>query len=452
MSRNTLAALAITFTTLTGHRNEKGVRAIRKSSELSLEELRQRNTLFCVRRMDLGDPEETDCPTWSKEQVDCIVDYIKQNDPEWEEYTQSLDSMDLLPENDGGLPASYAAAARMRDSYRRWLATKLDSIMEAHDELMASDDTTWDSIDEFACNNDTSFLVDELERMSSADDSGLNIWGTRPELGDIEFGIVSDEATLDVLADSHEFGDRNQDFQASLGPQLCKVADKRFASKDEAQQFVDRTREAFRKKGDHSAEIIRCETQKGHAEPYVAFVLEADGNWGHRKALAAERDRHMENAIRKAEGSTTRQQLNSIARIAKRYSRDMQVLNNNKTSDGNRKVGIGFNYIRFATVMNAIAARANELGFTGFKTYKIREFESTRKPTDGDMMDVGCAQGEFLGLEKEDDQVTEEALWSQMEGTWKPSCELEASPLVYRNPEFQFGPAALSSLVVVAAA
>lgn len=428
MLKNTLTTFALSLSiALTRDYTSARVRRIRKSAELTREERVARNTAFCLRNVNI--PEN---PAPAKSPVTIDDDF--GTDDGWTEYLESMEEF-TVAENDGSIESSYAAAERIRDSYRKWLCSKIE---ESHG--------TWD---------DTSFLEEELERLQSADDTSLNRWGTRPELSDLEYGLIDSQPREGEAG----FGYLDMLDAAKQGPELTWVNEKGFVSKADAQAFVDKTRAAF-KKGNHSAEIIGCESRKGQATPFVAVVLEADGNWSHRKALSAERDRHMANALRHISEATTRQQLNKLAGIIKKYSRDMQVLNQGHTHDNarvvsNRQVGrkcrIGFDYKRFATCMNAVAARAEELGFTGFRTYKINEFNSTRKLTDGDMLDCGCAQGLFLALEQIDETVTEEALWSQIEGTWKPSRELAPTCLVYRNPAYVFGPACYSDSRVRAA-
>jgi hypothetical protein len=340
-------------------------------------------------------------------------------DPQFAEHLESLNAA-TPPGFDSSLEASYAEAARIRDSYRRWLFAQLDK----------ADEET-----------DTSFLESEIERLQSADDSGINRWGTREEAGDIEYGIVTEESTLEVLGDTHsdELGFHEQERQMETATGLCQIVELTFAKKADAQRFVDTTREAYFKKGDHSRKIIETRIDKGKAEPYVAVVLEAELNWDHQKRTAAERDRHLSNALRRIATATTCQELNEHVRICKRYSRDMQVLNTSKTFDGNRKVGIGWDYKRFATAMNGIADRAQELGLKGFRRYTIKQFDSTRKVVDGDMLDVGCAQGEFLAHEQIDESAG--SLWEQFEGY----ARVPHSPprLTWYNPEYAFGPVAL---------
>jgi len=346
-------------------------------------------------------------------------------DEAWESY---LESLNYLDDGIDSLAGSFRQAEKIRDSYRRWICKKLDEIYKARNECPP------DKVELFDFNNDPSFLEKELAKLQHADDSGINRWDTREQLDDLEYGII-DNVPREQETGTTGYLDLAD--TAKLGPELTWVNPKSFVSKADAQAFVDRTRAAF-KKGDHSAEIIGTEVRKGHAEPFVAIVLEADGNWDHRKALAAARNNHLENAVSKVAKCTTRQQLNKVAGIAKRYSRDSQVLASGKTSDGSRKVGIGFDYKRYATVMNAIAERATELGIDGFRTYQLKEFSSTRQPTDGDALSVGCRVGSWLGEEKPEDDGP--SLWELKERTFKPYKPLAPTCLVFHNPDFPIGP------------
>ncbi len=348
----------------------------------------------------------------------------------WNDYLESINAMTVCVSHTD-LASSFATARRNRLSYEKWVAKTLDAA-----------DLTTDNVD---------FLVSELERLNSSDDSGLNTWGTREELGDIEHGIINElprwtdmgwTIPKTIMGMNGEI--RNPDRQknapteaaedvtvisldalkkaAELGPEMSWINEKKFITREDAQRFVDKTRAAF-KKGDHTFEIINTEVKKDTKEPFIAVVLEADGNWEHRKALSTERDRHLDNAVKRIANSSDANELNKHARIIKRYSRDMQVLNNGHTKDGNllrgRQVGIGFNYVRFARAMNAVADRASELNIDGFRSYTIKEFETTRKPVDGDMLDKGCAQGEFLALEVAEEITA--SLWDLKEGTYKAS-------------------------------
>jgi hypothetical protein len=318
-------------------------------------------------------------------------------------HTEALDSFSV-PARDGSLASAYAEAASCRRSYERWLINTIEK-----------------NVDE---GRDPSFLLEELEHLSDTD-STINRWGTRPQVGDIEYGI--DAVVGPLERDNGDTGYLDLLDEAERGGDLCRIVERRFDDKHEAQSFVNSVRESFRK-GDHTREIIDCDVRHGEAYPFVATVLESDGNWGHRKALAAERNRHVANALRQISRATTRDELNNHVCITKRYARDNMVLAENKTFDGGcvrnghhsgRKVHLGFNYARFATVMNAIATKAEELGLQGFKTYTINDIPSERKPVDGDAMDVGCRVGEFIALETPAEVGP--SLWELREKTWKPS-------------------------------
>jgi hypothetical protein len=348
-------------------------------------------------------------------------------DGAWLEYLSSLDSLCM----EGGLEESYKQAGILRDGYRRWLIKAIDKadaaiielryfIAQAVENGATEDDTLADRLIVKDLDGSLDFFIQEVELLQSAGDDSYNRWFCRPYLDDIEYTV--DENVLDIERDS--FLSMMSSFEGD-GPALTWVREETFVRKEDAQQFVDSIRKRFRG-GDHSIEIVKTEIKEGSDHPFVAVVLEADGNWYHRNQLAALRDTHMNNAIGQVVKATTAQEFRKLANITKRYSRDMQVLNAAKTKDGKRRVGIGFNYVRFAKVMNAIADRTKELGISGFKSYTINEFDSERKPVDGDMLDVGCKQGEFLALEMEDDRYNERSLWKEMEGSSKlsPECKI----------------------------
>jgi hypothetical protein len=352
----------------------------------------------------------------------------------YDEYLESLAALGA-ERFSGEFSGSYAAATRDRLGYERWLFRKLEEAESRGDE--------------------TGWLETEIQRIATANDEGIMPWGDARELGEAELIIYTDTPNWKDLGWSCEEEERSEnapnpefgreDEQKPLtdntikqwaenGPDLHWVKEERFIAKNDAQAFVDSVRNSF-KKGDHSAEIISTCVEKGTEAPYVAVVLKTDGNWGHRKAVATERDLHMDNAISRIEEATTKGELDKVTKIAKRYSRDMQVLNSGKTIDGGifennrlskgRKVGIGFDYKRFATVMNAVASRAEELKITGYKTYKIDEFTSNKEGKDGDILDVGCRQGLFIAEAMNDGSDMLEALWIQQEGAWKPSKRCE---------------------------
>jgi hypothetical protein len=377
-------------------------------------------------------------------------------DPQWQEYLQSR--TDVLD----SLQSSFFAARALRDNYRNWLCKKLDE--------------SWTP--EFGYTG-CETLIDEIESLY-ASDAGYNSWDARPDVADLEYGVITNIPRWKdmgwTVPEKDVWGSPNpdrktdapkeaaedtivvpsDDILAEGGIDLFAVREQRFDNKAKAQAFVDSIRKSF-KAGDRSTEVITCSVDKGSSSPFVATILEADGNWGHRKALSAERDKHVKVAIQRIKACETRQQLLSIVKIVKRYSRDMQCINAGNSHDGGRckstqigsdiktrkpimeharlgrRCGFGFNYIRFATVMNAIADQAKNLKLDGFKRYPINEFETTRKPVDGDMLDVGCKQGEFLALEIAAEH-TPESLWMQQEKTWKAGREYTPPRLFIAPP------------------
>ncbi len=185
---------------------------------------------------------------------------------------------------------------------------------------------------------------------------------------------------------------------------------------------------------------------------HTVKVLDCDRNWEHVKLQADARDQRVVSHLHTISKCNTYHDLKAIASTIRCDSRDVQVLQESKTWDNAsirhgkvsgdwnpsktntfiqksgrypvRPVGLGLNYTRFATCMNALSLRAEELGITGFKAYNIEKKESTNTPVDGDMMDVGCPQGLFLGEETPDENYTSTlSLWEENEGAWKPSKE-----------------------------
>ena len=452
-----------------------------------------------------------------------------------DQYAEYLDSF-TSPAFDGTLRTSYAEAQRIRDSYRQWLLRKLNNIERGHNDLLKQLENCDDenrcyleqAIEEYELDNDTSFLIGELEGLQSADDSGVNIWNTRPEVGDVEYGLTDDAPrwfdqgwTVPREVDGRPNPERDDTHPAEFcnddsivitpsdvkawqdsSPALCWTDEVNFEvegdtekAKAQAHQFILSTMQSWKTKGDHDVEVLwprstwtfetkeeaqafvnlvratknrkaivhACRTPKksesGLFEAEVSWpmqqngagfkvaTLKADGNWGswdnygHRRMRAHARDCYVQDLLERIENADANQ-LNAIRREAGRASRDNQVLTFDKkvgrpahTHDGGqviktkngfrhtgRKVGIGLNFERYATVMNAAAARADELGITGYRTYKVDQFEKTERPEkDGDMLDSGCAVGEFVALEMDSGERLDESLWKLQEKTWKPS-------------------------------
>jgi len=452
-----------------------------------------------------------------------------------EHYAEYLESF-TMPSFDGSLATSYAEAQRIRDSYARWLYRKLDEIERGYQDLLKQLSETRNeedrfylemAIEEYAIDNDTEYLVSELERIQSADDSGVNIWNTRPEVGDIEWGILADaprwfdegwtvprevegrpnperantRPANDCADDSICITPEDVKNWQETAPQLCWTDEVTFEGEDkekakaQAHQFIIKMMQNWKTKGDHDVEVLWTKNTwtfetKEEAQAFVNLVrntrnrkaavhacltpkksesgmfeaevswpmvqngagfkvatLKADGNWGswdnygHRRMRAHARDCYVQELLERVENADANQ-LKAIRREAGRASRDNQVLTFDKkvgrpahthdggqvikTKDGfrhtGRKVGIGLNFERYATVMNAAAIRAKELGLTGFRTYKVDEYAKTeRAQKDGDMLDNGCMVGEFVALEMDSGERLDESLWTLQEKTWKPS-------------------------------
>jgi hypothetical protein len=119
-------------------------------------------------------------------------------------------------------------------------------------------------------------------------------------------------------------------------------------------------------------------------------------NWDHLKGISQARDRHLNVALRKVRYAKSQGELLKVGAIAKRYARDSMLTKEGKLKDGNRKVGIGFDYQRYATLVNSIAEKAEALGLGEWKRLPIQEFQKPQEPEkDGDLLDEGCRTGEF---------------------------------------------------------
>lgn len=306
-----------------------------------------------------------------------------------EEWLESIESFGYS-EKENTVQASFAKAAALRARYQKWLFSKLDDDQNEHD-----------------------FIMNEILRLQSYSEEGsFNKWGARPTLDDIEYGIVEDIGTLILESETYDRGFFQMEEIAKGGPDIFEVKTVEFEERAPAQEFVNSVRDAW-KKGDHSR-LIRNTKKEGGL--FKAEVVLADPNWDHKVGLSLARDRRVENALRKIECARNANDLAAITKIAKRMSRDNQVLNSSKTFDVDfagrkRKCGIGLNYSRFCTIMNAVAARAEQLNLKGFRYYKMDEFEKA-PPKDGDIYDHGAQQGEFMALEFPAESPPEE--------TWEP--------------------------------
>jgi hypothetical protein len=241
-------------------------------------------------------------------------------------------------------------------------------------------------------------------------------WATEDNL------VVINEETLNAWAEG--------------GPDLATIRTVVFSEIKEAKDFADGIRHSFRN-GNHSQEVIKTEIRRyKKGTEFVVTLLVSDLNWEDKVPRAAKKDAHLATALEAISQAETRQELLWHVRECKKYSRWQQLLNSGRTFDRSRRINVSWDYGRFATAMNAIAARAEELGLRGFKTYSINEYE---KPTrDGDMMDMGCREGEFVALNMPHD--IQFSLWGELEGSWKPSRPLTPTVLVWHDPDFPIGP------------
>jgi len=332
---------------------------------------------------------------------------------DWTEYLQTFDSFTVPA---WSIEASFGKAAIDRHNYRHWLIRKI--------EENALNDNLTDS------EQNSSYLLSELDRLQfpgDDDDQGTNRWYARPTLDDLEYGCLEPEPILDQEAESHSnhFGFFAQEESASNTIDLLSIIEHRFSSRVEANNFAKRIKESYAK-GDHTLQFLRAELQELSLQPYVIFVVKSDPNWFHRNMIAYARDKILEKALGLIEKATSISQLKKYQSRSKTYSRDMQILQSGRTFDGDfvtgRKIGIGWDYKRFATAMNAIARKAKTLGDESFKSYPINEFEKTETDQNGDIMDFGCRTGEFMMEELE---AETESLWSQLEPPFQlsPHCK-----------------------------
>jgi hypothetical protein len=124
-------------------------------------------------------------------------------------------------------------------------------------------------------------------------------------------------------------------------------------------------------------------------------------NWDHWRGLGGlplVRDRHLEVALRKIRAARGGRDLYRLTGTVLKYY-----------GDGKKCQGVGFDYKRFATAMNAIADRAAELGLKPRKRYEIKTLP---KQEDGSL---GQRVGFFLAEKEQapasDVEAFEEARW-----------------------------------------
>jgi len=390
-------------------------------------------------------------------------------DPEFEAYSASLG---ISGSRDGSVKASFVKAAVARSGYVSWIWRKLDQAIETGD----SSDWLYSELVRLGV-----VALDEDEAAPRLD-QGLTRWFTRSEVGAVEYGLVEEvEAAGQLLPDlvdwdgaspsasANAVAEWSADFassdegtalsedmlasntfwaeQAALGPALCSRETLSFESRDEAVAALANIKSAWAK-GDHRREFLSAEkTEKG---TFVLNLLVSDTNWDHRGShgLALARERVVSRALRAVAKATSRDELVKLLDVAKRYSRDNQLLSQGETLrsrsgvkkvgtsfdlstmwsglksfptfavDASAKVGLGLDYARYAEIVNAISARADALGFAGFKALRVDEFETVAKaPKDCDYLDSGAGVGEFVALGVADEQAAsdEESLWQQLE-------------------------------------
>ena len=397
-----------------------------------------------------------------------------ETDPEFEAYSASLG---ISSTRDGSVAASFVKAAVARASYTAWIWRKLDQAIETGD----SSDWLYSELVRLGV-----VALDENEDAPRLD-QGLSRWFTRSEVSNVELGLVelvegasqllpdlsdqdgaSPSASADAVAEwSADFASSDEGTalaedclssntfwaeQAALGPALCSKETLSFESREEAVVALAGIKSAWAK-GDHRREFLSAEkTEKG---TFVLNLLVSDTNWDHRGShgLALGRERVVLRALRAISKAKTRDELVKLLDVAKRYSRDNQLLSQGETlrsRSGVKKVGrsfdlstmwsglksyptfavdtaskvsIGLDYVRYAEIVNAISARADALGLAGFKTLRVDEFEKVEKPVKNcDYLDSGAGVGEFVALGVADEQAAsdEESLWQQLEDE-KPS-------------------------------
>jgi hypothetical protein len=296
---------------------------------------------------------------------------------------------------------AYKAMKQIEESFQRAKELRL----ERERTLFA----IWEEENDLAQMGDTeapdriTYVETEISMLDNSfwekDTPSISRWWTRNDVSDIELGAQFEEITWSGDESSQVIFDKEMDntwweeqFQVESAEKVLQ-----FDSITEARDFVVELSKA-QAKGDHTREIIKTwsegpkETRK-HCIRYLQY----DPNWEHIKGLSEARNRHLKVALRKVETAKSKQALQGIIKIAKRYSRDAQVRKEGKLKDGDRKVGIGFDYKRYAILMNSITEKAEALSLDGeWKRYPIHEFEK-ETPAEKDIYD-GCArQGEFLG-------------------------------------------------------
>jgi hypothetical protein len=244
-----------------------------------------------------------------------------------------------------------------------------------------------------------SFIRTRIEKALEAEHHPVDNWFARNDVGNVEWGhpelradLGEDEEGIPVDLPPVQDGTWWED-QLSRDAKLFNVEEHTFSTKEEAVRFVTPIRNAF-KKGEHSKQVLRTKVERGS---FIAPVLVADMNWGHRKWMASRRDEIVEKALERISLCTKRAHLQKMTDRARTYSKDSQAL-----AKGNTKgvTTIGLDYRRYATVINAIVDRAKALGIPApCKRMAIRDFEKKEAAGSEDILDRGAKVGVFMAEE-----------------------------------------------------
>jgi hypothetical protein len=334
---------------------------------------------------------------------------------------------------------SYPALAVAYATERRERARMENFLFDAR-EAADDDGRSTDGLDKILERvQDSNPDSDSWIRKGQVAGKALNRWGARPQTGNVEYGIIEEESTLAIEGDTHEaeMARFEQD-----GPSLFNVEEVIFENRIAARAYAKRIK--AQQGRDYLGGEIRVEAG---IEKFVVKVLIPETNWNHVNSLKAIREDILSSALSFISKAKNRRHLNIISKRVKIQSTFNQLLKNGRTvkserfaqQNGLMKEGLygkyspagGLDYRRFAQIMNAIAARAAELGLAGFRTYKLNTFDSVKSTHKSeDILDRGCQEGEFKATQKADENC--DSLWERYEDRYLQGGKFTAPNLTFR--------------------
>jgi hypothetical protein len=202
--------------------------------------------------------------------------------------------------------------------------------------------------------------------------------------------------------------------EASGGPELINVFEYSFEDIEAAKGKAAEIEKNWRN-GDHSEEIL----VKGRDSNglYKMKVILSDKNWDHHNELCYRRDVMFWRAEYCIKNVQSLEKLEKLEKRVKLRSRDAIVRKGKvgvpfsvKIKDRGRKTSIGFNYIRYATLMNLISERKMEMDLDtesgtkiepkrfNIKTYETKNTSEKAPSKSEDILDRGAAVGFFKAL------------------------------------------------------